>query len=126
MPLRPTCQILIVDDFSTMRRIVRATLRELGYERVEEAENGRQGLDKLVQGAFALVIADWNMPEMNGLELVKAMRADDDLRDIPVLMVTAEAIRKSVIEAVRAGVNGYIVKPFTTQVLEGKLKEIFP
>ncbi|WP_308388933.1 chemotaxis response regulator CheY [Acidithiobacillus sp. AMEEHan] len=117
--------ILIVDDFSTMRRIVRNLLREIGFSNFDEAEDGVQALQKLRGRRFDFVVSDWNMPNMQGIDLLRAIRADSELRHIPVLMVTAEAKRENILEAAQAGVNGYIVKPFTAETLREKLDAIF-
>lgn len=119
-------KILVVDDFSTMRRIVRNILKQLGYTNIEEAEDGDVALEKLKDGAFEFVITDWNMPNMTGLDLLKSIRADDKLKDTPVLIVTAEAEKENVVQAAQAGVNDYIVKPFTADVLQKKIERIFP
>lgn len=113
-------RFLVVDDFSTMRRIVRNLLKELGFNNVEEAEDGVDALNKLQAGGFGFVISDWNMPNMDGLELLKTIRADG-----PVLMVTAEAKKENIIAAAQAGASGYVVKPFTAATLEEKLNKIF-
>lgn len=113
--------ILVVDDFSTMRRIIKNILLEIGYHNVEEAEDGNVALQKLKTGKFDFVITDWNMPNMSGLELLTAVRKDASLMSIPVLMVTAEAAKENVISAVQAGVNNYIVKPFTAAVLKERI-----
>lgn len=118
-------KILVVDDFSTMRRIVKNILKQLGYENIDEAEDGNQALNKLKNGGYDFLITDWNMPNMSGLDLLKAVRASDDLKDIPVLMVTAEAEKDNIITAVQAGVSNYIVKPFTANVLKEKIEKIF-
>ena len=118
-------RFLVVDDFSTMRRIVRNLLKELGFSNVDEAEDGQVALHKLKNGQFDFVVTDWNMPGMQGIDLLKAIRADDKLSHLPVLMVTAEAKREQIIEAAQAGVNGYVVKPFTAQVLKEKIDKIF-
>ncbi|MCM2971636.1 MULTISPECIES: chemotaxis response regulator CheY [Larsenimonas] len=118
-------KILVVDDFPTMRRIVRNLLKELGYTNVEEAEDGAQGLEKLKSGEFEFVVSDWNMPNLDGLEMLKSIRADDSLSHLPVLMVTAEAKKENIIAAAQAGANGYVVKPFTAATLEEKLNKIF-
>lgn len=115
---------LVVDDFSTMRRIVRNLLKELGYSNVEEAENGADALEKLASGRFQFVVSDWNMPKLDGLEMLRRIRADAALQDLPVLMVTAEAKKDNIIAAAQAGANGYVVKPFTAAVLEEKLNRI--
>ena len=118
-------KFLIVDDFSTMRRIVRNSLKELGYTNVDEAEDGVAAFNKLRTTHFDFVVSDWNMPNMSGIELLKAIRADANLKSLPVLMVTAEAKKENIIEAEEAGANGYVLKPFTTATLEQKLNEIF-
>lgn len=118
-------KILVVDDFPTMRRIIRSLLRELGFTNIEEAEDGQQGLSKLKEGGFELIISDWNMPNMDGLEMLKQVRADDALKHLPVLMVTAEAKKENIIAAAQAGASGYVVKPFTAATLEEKLNKIF-
>lgn len=117
--------ILVVDDFPTMRRIVRSLLKELGFTNVEEAEDGQDALNKLKSGGFEFVVSDWNMPNLDGLEMLKQIRADDTLKDLPVLMVTAEAKKENIIAAAQAGANGYVVKPFTSATLEEKLNKIF-
>lgn len=116
---------LVVDDFPTMRRIVRSLLKELGYTNVEEAEDGQDALTKLCAGDFEFVVSDWNMPNLDGLEMLKQIRADDALKDLPVLMVTAEAKKENIIAAAQAGASGYVVKPFTAATLEEKLNKIF-
>jgi two-component system chemotaxis response regulator CheY len=117
-------KVLAVDDFPTMRRIVKTLLRQLGYNNVSEAEDGQAALTKLKQEKFDLVLLDWNMPRMTGLELLKAIRADDNLRNTPVVMITAEGRKEDVLEAVKAGVNNFIVKPFTAETLEEKLNKV--
>lgn len=117
--------ILVVDDFPTMRRIVRSLLKELGFTNVEEAEDGQDALNKLKAGGFEFVVSDWNMPNLDGLEMLKQIRADDAMKDLPVLMVTAEAKKENIIAAAQAGANGYVVKPFTSATLEEKLNKIF-
>jgi len=121
----PNMRFLVVDDFSTMRRIVRNLLKELGFSNVDEAEDGQIALHKLKNGQFDFVVSDWNMPNMTGIELLRAMRADPQLKGTPLLMVTAEAKKENIIEAATAGANGYIVKPFTAATLDEKLKKIF-
>ncbi|MBA3988851.1 MAG: chemotaxis protein CheY [Idiomarina sp.] len=118
-------KILIVDDFSTMRRIIKNLLRDLGFSNIEEADDGTTALPMLQSGDFDFVVTDWNMPGMQGIDLLRAIRADDELKDTPVLMVTAEAKREQIIEAAQAGVNGYIVKPFTAATLKEKLDKVF-
>ncbi|WP_338192165.1 chemotaxis response regulator CheY [Proteus mirabilis] len=118
-------RFLVVDDFSTMRRIVRNLLKELGFMNVEEAEDGADALAKLQSSAYDFVITDWNMPNMDGLELLKNIRSDAGLATLPVLMVTAEAKKKNIIAAAQSGASGYVVKPFTAAILEEKLNKIF-
>jgi two-component system chemotaxis response regulator CheY len=119
-------KILVVDDFSTMRRIVRNLLKELGFSNVQEAEDGVQALAKLrSEFNFEFVVSDWNMPNMTGIELLRHIRADAQLKHLPVLMVTAEAKRENIIEAAQAGASGYVVKPFTSATLDEKLQKIF-
>ncbi len=117
-------KILIVDDFSTMRRIEKNILRQLGFKNIDEAEDGQMALQKLKSDKYDLVITDWNMPKMSGLELLKAIRADEELKHIPVLMVTAEAKKENIIDAIKAGVSNYIVKPFNAQTMKEKLEKI--
>tara|TARA_R100000353_G_C6348171_1_gene152505 strand:- start:55 stop:441 length:387 start_codon:yes stop_codon:yes gene_type:complete len=117
--------ILVVDDFPTMRRIVRSLLKELGFTNVEEAEDGQEALCKLKSGEFEFVVSDWNMPNLDGLEMLKQIRADEAMKALPVLMVTAEAKKENIVAAAQAGANGYIVKPFTAATLEEKLNKIF-
>ena len=116
---------LVVDDFPTMRRIVRSLLKELGFTNVDEAEDGQDALNKLRAGNFEFVVSDWNMPNLDGLEMLKEIRQDEALKDLPVLMVTAEAKKENIIAAAQAGANGYVVKPFTAATLEEKLNKIF-
>ena len=125
MSADPKMRFLVVDDFSTMRRIVRNLLKELGYTNVDEAEDGSVGLQKLKSGNFQFVVTDWNMPVMTGIELLKAIRADATLKHLPVLMITAEAKKENIVEAAQSGASGYIVKPFTAATLEEKLNKIF-
>ena len=117
-------KFLVVDDFSTMRRIIKNLLNDLGYPNVEEADDGKTALPMLQAGNFDFLITDWNMPGMPGLDLIKAVRADGKLSKMPVLMLTAEAKREQIIEAAQAGVNGYIIKPFTAETLKEKLDKI--
>jgi len=121
----PKTRFLVVDDFSTMRRIVRNLLKELGYTNVEEAEDGAVALQKLQGGGFDFVVTDWNMPNMTGIELLEAIRASGTLKDLPVLMITAEAKKENIIAAAQAGASGYIVKPFTAATMAEKLGKIF-
>jgi len=125
MAADPKMKFLVVDDFSTMRRIVRNLLKELGYTNVDEAEDGAQALSKLRSDKYDFVVSDWNMPNMDGLEMLKQIRADETLSKIPVLMVTAEAKKENIIEAAKAGASGYVVKPFTAATLDEKLGKIF-
>ena len=118
-------KILIVDDFSTMRRIIKNLLRDLGFNNTEEADDGQTALPKLQKGDFDFLVTDWNMPGMDGLSLLKAVRSDPKLASLPVLMVTAEQKKEQIVAAAQAGVNGYIVKPFTAHTLEEKLNKIF-
>jgi two-component system chemotaxis response regulator CheY len=121
----PNTKFLVVDDFSTMRRIIRNLLKELGFNNVEEAEDGVQALNTLRGGGFQFVISDWNMPNMTGIDLLRSIRADAALKHIPVLMVTAEAKKENIISAAQAGASGYVVKPFTAATLDEKLGKIF-
>ena len=118
-------KILVVDDFSTMRRIVKNLLRDLGFNNTVEADDGLTALPILKKGGIDFVVTDWNMPGMQGIDLLKNIRADDELKHLPVLMITAEAKREQIVEAAQAGVNGYIVKPFTAATLKEKLDKIF-
>ena len=118
-------KFLVVDDFSTMRRIVRNLLKELGFVNVQEAEDGVDALARLRAEKFDFVVSDWNMPNMTGIELLRNIRADAALKHLPVLMVTAEAKKENIIEAAQAGASGYVVKPFTAATLDEKLKKIF-
>lgn len=117
-------KFLIVDDFSTMRRIVRNILKEIGFVNAEEAEDGQAALSKLKGGNFNFVVSDINMPNMNGFELLKSIRADNELKGLPVLMVTAEARKEDIVSAAQWGASGYIVKPFTKATLEEKVQKI--
>ena len=117
-------KFLIVDDFSTMRRIVRGLLKEIGYNNAEEAEDGSVALNMLKNGKFDFVVSDINMPNMNGFELLAAVKSDDTLKHIPVLMVTAEARKEDIVRAAQDGAAGYIVKPFTKATLEEKVQKI--
>src|SRR5690554_3629878 len=121
----PKLKFLVVDDFSTMRRIVRNLLKELGYTNVEEAEDGVVALQKLETGGFVFVVTDWNMPNMHGLTLLQSIRQSSALKSLPVLMVTAEAKKENIIAAAQAGASGYIVKPFTAVTMAEKLEKIF-
>ena len=121
----PKMKFLVVDDFSTMRRIVRNLLKELGFTNVDEAEDGQVALQKLNSLPFDFVVTDWNMPNMDGLTLLQNIRANPSLKHLPVLMVTAEAKKENIIAAAQAGASGYIVKPFTAATLSEKLEKIF-
>ena len=118
-------KILVVDDFSTMRRIIKNLLRDLGFTNTEEADDGNTALPKLQAGNFDFLVTDWNMPGMQGIDLLRAIRADASLKHIPVLMVTAEAKKEQIVAAAQAGVNGYVIKPFTAATLKEKLAKIF-
>jgi two-component system chemotaxis response regulator CheY len=118
-------KILIVDDFSTMRRIIKNLLRDLGFNNTAEADDGKTALPMLKTGEFQFLVTDWNMPGMQGIDLLKAVRADDAIKTLPVLMVTAEQKREQIVAAAEAGVNGYIVKPFTAATLKEKIDKIF-
>ncbi len=118
-------KILIVDDFSTMRRIIKNLLRDLGFTNTSEADDGQTALPMLQSGKYDFLVTDWNMPGMQGIDLLKAVRSDPELASLPVLMVTAESKRDQIVEAAQAGVNGYVVKPFTAQTLKEKIDKIF-
>ena len=118
-------KILVVDDFSTMRRIIKNLLKDLGFSNIQEADDGSTALPMLQQGDFDFVVTDWNMPGMQGIDLLRAIRADDKLKHLPVLMVTAEAKKEQIVAAAHSGVNGYVVKPFTAATLKEKLDKIF-
>ncbi|ACO03935.1 MAG TPA: two-component system response regulator [Persephonella sp.] len=118
-------KILVVDDMATMRKIIKGLLDQLGFKNIDEAEDGKVALQKLRSGNYDFVITDWNMPNMTGLELVQEIRKDENLKHLPVLMVTAEAKKENVLLAIKAGVNNYIVKPFTAEVLKEKIEKIF-
>ena len=118
-------KILVVDDFSTMRRIIKNLLKDLGFTNIQEADDGSTALPMLQQGDFDFVVTDWNMPGMQGIDLLRAISSDDSLKHLPVLMVTAEAKKEQIVAAAQAGVNGYVVKPFTAATLKEKLEKIF-
>lgn len=126
MPINPDMRILIVDDFSTMRRIVRNILRQLGMNNVVEADDGTTAWDTLNREKIDFIVSDWNMPKMTGIELLRKVRSSEEFADIPFLMVTAEAQQENIIEAVQAKVSNYIVKPFTADTLKQKIDKIFP
>ena len=117
-------KILVVDDFATMRRILKNILKQLGFTNITEADDGTTALEELKKANYDLIISDWNMPKMTGLDLLKKVRSDATLKEIPFLMVTAEAQKQNVIEAVQAGVSNYVVKPFTAEAIADKLKKI--
>ena len=121
----PNMKILVVDDMVTMRRIVKNILKQLGFANIDEAENGQEALQKLRADTFGFVVSDWNMPVMTGIDMLRAIRSDEKLKTTPVLMVTAEAQQSNLVEAVQAGVNNYIVKPFTAETLKEKIAKIF-
>ena len=125
MPADSNMKILVVDDMVTMRRIVKNILKQLGFANVEEAENGQEALQKLRADTYGFVVSDWNMPVMTGIDMLRAIRADEKLKTTPVLMVTAEAQQSNLVEAVQAGVSNYIVKPFTAETLQEKIAKIF-
>ena len=125
MPADPNMKILVVDDMSTMRRIVKNILKQLGFNNLEEAENGQEALTKLKTDTYGFVVSDWNMPVMMGIDMLRAIRADESLKKIPVLMVTAEAQKENLMEAVQAGVSNYVVKPFTAETMQEKINKIF-
>jgi two-component system chemotaxis response regulator CheY len=124
MSVNKNLKILVVDDFATMRKVIRNLLKQGGFENVVEAEDGVAALKVLQSQKVDFVISDWNMPNMSGLELLKAVRGSDDLKELPFLMVTAEALKDNVVAAVKAGVSNYIVKPFTAEVLNEKIEKI--
>ena len=117
-------KILVVDDFATMRKVIKNLLRQIGYQNVTEAEDGVVALKELRSQKIDFIISDWNMPNMTGIELLRAVRADSELSSLPFLMVTAESLKENVVEAVKAGVSNYIVKPFTAEVLSEKIEKI--
>ena len=118
-------KILVVDDFSTMRRIVKNLLRDLGFTNTVEADDGKTALPILEAGGIDFLVTDWNMPGMTGIDLLKAVRSNPNLVDLPVLMVTAEAKREQIVMAAQAGVNGYVIKPFTAATLKEKIEKVF-
>ncbi len=126
MPYDPNMRVLIVDDFSTMRRIVRNVLRQLGFNNVVEADDGTTAWEVLQREKIEFIVSDWNMPQMTGIELLRKVRADERLANTPFLMVTAEAQQENILEAVQAKVSNYIVKPFTADTLKQKIDKIFP
>jgi two-component system chemotaxis response regulator CheY len=118
-------KILVVDDFSTMRRIIKNLLKQIGYVNIDEAEDGADAYSKIENGGYGFIISDWNMPNMDGLELLGKIRSNDELKHLPLLMVTAEAEKEKVISAIQTGVNNYIVKPFTAEILKEKMDKVF-
>lgn len=118
-------KVLVVDDFATMRRILKNILKQIGFSNIAEAEDGKTALAQLNNGKFDLVLCDWNMPEMTGLELLQKVRSDDHLKDTPFVMVTAEAQKENILDAVKAGVSNYVVKPFTAETIGEKLRKVF-
>jgi two-component system chemotaxis response regulator CheY len=125
MGVDTSMKVLVVDDFATMRRIVKGVLKQLGFNTIVEAEDGSAALEVLKKEKIGLIVSDWNMPKMTGLDLLKAVRADDNLKPTPFIMVTAEGQKENVIEAVKAGVSNYIVKPFTPETFSEKLEKVF-
>jgi two-component system chemotaxis response regulator CheY len=121
----PKMRILVVDDFATMRRINKNILKQLGFENIEEAEDGNDAYAKLQKGGYGFVVSDWNMPNLDGLGLLKKIRADPTMKDLPVMLVTAEAEKDMVVEAIQAGVNNYVVKPFTAEIFKSKMDKVF-
>ncbi|MCS7199018.1 MAG: response regulator [Caldimicrobium sp.] len=124
MPIDHNIKILIVDDFSTMRKIIRNILTQLGFKNIVEADDGTTALDILNKEKIDLIISDWNMPKMNGLELLKAVRSNENTKDIPFIMVTAEAQRENILEAIKYRVSQYVVKPFTPETLKEKIEKV--
>ncbi len=120
----PNIRVLIIDDFATMRKIERNILGQLGIKNVDEADDGTTALPKIQQTKYDVILLDWNMPQMSGLELLKAVRADPNIKNVPIIMVTAEALKDNIVAAAQAGVNDYVVKPFTAAVLEDKLAKV--
>ncbi|PKN24670.1 MAG: response regulator [Deltaproteobacteria bacterium HGW-Deltaproteobacteria-21] len=125
MSIDTSMKVLVVDDFATMRRIVKGVLKQLGFSNIIEAEDGNMALGELKKEKIGLIVSDWNMPNMSGLDLLKAVRGDASLKAIPFIMVTAEGQKENVIEAVKAGVSNYIVKPFTPETFGEKLQKVF-
>jgi two-component system chemotaxis response regulator CheY len=126
MPLNPNMRILVVDDFSTMRRIIKNILRQIGFTNIVEADDGTTAWETLNKDKIEFIISDWNMPQMTGIELLRKVRASEEFGDLPFLMVTAEAQQENILEAVQAKVSNYIVKPFTPEVMKQKIDKIFP
>jgi len=126
MPFNPNMRVLVVDDFSTMRRIIKNILRQLGFTNIVEADDGTTAWDVLNKDKIEFIISDWNMPQMTGIELLRKVRSSEEFADLPFLMVTAEAQQENILEAVQAKVSNYIVKPFTAEVMKQKIDKIFP
>jgi len=126
MPFDPNMRVLVVDDFSTMRRIIKNILRQLGFNNIVEADDGTTAWDTLNKDKIDFIISDWNMPQMTGIELLRKVRGSEEFTDLPFLMVTAEAQQENILEAVQAKVSNYIVKPFTAEVMKQKIDKIFP
>ena len=118
-------KVLIVDDFATMRRILKNIMKQIGFSDITEADNGKNALKILKSQEIDLILCDWNMPEMAGIEVLNTVRGDDELKNTPFIMVTAEAQKENILEAVKAGVSSYVVKPFTAETVEQKLKKVF-
>ncbi len=118
-------KVLIVDDFATMRRILRNILKQIGFTNIVDADDGNTALKELQKEKIDLILCDWNMPEMPGIDLLKTLKADEQLKDIPFVMVTAEAQKDNIIEAVKSGVSSYIVKPFSAEAVSEKLNKVF-
>ena len=125
MALDTSIKVLVVDDFATMRRIVKGVLKQLGFSKIVEAQDGSDALDMLKKEEVGLIVSDWNMPNMTGLDLLKAVRGDESLKGIPFVMVTAEGMKENVVEAVKAGVSNYIVKPFTPETFSVRIQSVF-
>ena len=117
-------KVMVVDDFATMRHIVKGALKQLGFKNIIEAEDGATALEELKKEKVGLILCDWNMPKMNGLDLLKSIRKDDNLKEIPFIMVTAEGQKNNVVQAVQAGVNNYMIKPFTPDTLKEKIRKV--
>lgn len=126
MAYDPNMRVLVVDDFSTMRRIIKNILRQLGFNNIVEADDGTTAWDVLNKDKIDFIVSDWNMPQMTGIDLLRKVRASDEFGDLPFLMVTAEAQQENIIEAAQAKVSNYIVKPFTAETLKHKIDKIFP
>ena len=118
-------KVLVVDNSTPMRRVIKGVLRQIGFKNIFEADDGSMALQELRKEKAGLIVSDWNMPKMNGLELLKAVRSDEDLKDIPFIMITAEVEKDNVLEAIKAGVSGYITKPFTLETVSKKVKKVF-